>query len=70
MAKYKVLFSGFAYLEAGSCDEAEDLYLCDEYVYEKMRIDSVEEIDDLVFAQIEEALNEERMEYLLLQAQR
>ena len=45
MAKYKVCYSGFAYVEADTPEEAEDNYDCDA-VYEERQTDSIEEVDD------------------------
>ena len=45
--KYKVNFSGFAYVEADSEDEAIDLYI-DLSVYSEQTVTSVEEVDDFV----------------------
>ena len=47
MAKYKVNYSGFAYVEADTPEEAEDIY---EHfsVYEETQIDSVEEVDEFI----------------------
>ena len=45
--KYKVNFSGFAYVEADSEDEAIDLYI-DLPVYSEQTVTSVEEVDDFV----------------------
>ena len=45
MAKYKVYFSGFAYIEADSIEEAEDNY--DFYAaYEERMVDMIEEVDE------------------------
>lgn len=43
--KYKVNFSGFAYVEADSPDKAGDKVLDDDTVYSDTRIDDVEEVD-------------------------
>lgn len=45
MAKYKVYYSGFAYVEANNTKEAEEKYAYDN-VYEETQIDSIEEVDD------------------------
>lgn len=49
MAKYKVYYSGFAYVEADSAEEAEEDY---EYsnVYDERQIDEVEEVDEFTVA--------------------
>lgn len=44
--KYKISFSGFAYVEADNPQEAEELFLNDEPVYKETEIDSTEEVDD------------------------
>lgn len=43
--KYKVNFSGFAYVEADSEDEAAENYDYDE-VYRKEKIENIEEVDE------------------------
>ena len=48
MAKYKVSFSGFAYIEANDEEEAKDLLYFDEFSYKETQIDEVEEVDDFV----------------------
>lgn len=45
MAKYKVYYSGFFYVEADSMEEAEELYDTN-YIYEEEHIDGVEEVDE------------------------
>ena len=47
MAKYKVYFSGFAYIEADSMEEAEDNYDF-EAVYEEQQVDMIEEVDEFL----------------------
>lgn len=47
MAKYKVYFSGFAYVEADSQEEAEDIY-ADEAIYEEVEVTDTEEVDEFV----------------------
>lgn len=44
MAKYKVYYSGFAYVEADSAEEAEENYEYDN-TYEERRIEKVREVD-------------------------
>lgn len=44
--KYKVNFNGFAYVEAESEQEAEELFLNDETVYMETGLVSTEEVDD------------------------
>lgn len=49
MAKYKVYYSGFAFIEADNEEEAKELYYDDyDIVYEEKQVDEVEEIDDFV----------------------
>ena len=50
MAKYKVCYSGFAYIEADSEEEAIEIYDDDDYgiIYEEKQVDKVEEIDYFV----------------------
>lgn len=47
MTMYKVHFSGFAYVEADSPEEAEDIY---EHfsVYEEKQVDDIEEVDEFM----------------------
>lgn len=45
MAKYKVCYSGFAYVEADSVEEAEDDYEFGS-VYEERQVDMIEEVDE------------------------
>lgn len=47
MPKYKVSYSGFAYVEADSPEEAEDSYY-DYPVYDECEPTSVEEVDDFI----------------------
>lgn len=47
MAKYKVYYSGFAYVEADSEEDALEDYE-DFAAYEERHIDSVEEVDDFI----------------------
>lgn len=46
--KYKVNFSGFAYIEANDEKEAKDKFGCEDIEYEEYSIDNVEEVDDFV----------------------
>lgn len=51
MAKYKVYFSGFAYIEADSEEEAEEIFWDDPSGdYQEYGIDSVEEVDEFLVA--------------------
>lgn len=47
MAKYKVNYTGFAYVEADSPEEAEDIY---EHfsVYEEKQVGDIEEVDEFI----------------------
>ena len=45
MAKYKVYYSGFAYVEADSEEEALETYDYDS-VYEEYGVDRIEEVDE------------------------
>lgn len=46
MAKYKVCYSGYAYVEAGTDVEAREKYFDDQVIYEDMSVDVVVEIDE------------------------
>lgn len=47
--KYKVNFSGFAYVEADSEEEAEEKAMYeDDAIYEEKKCESIEEIDEFV----------------------
>lgn len=48
MAKYKVYFSGFAYVEADSAEDAEEVYHYGDTDYEEQQVDAVEEVDEFV----------------------
>lgn len=49
MKKYKVSFGGFAYVEADSPEEAEELFNDDgAVVYSECQPDHAEEVDDFV----------------------
>lgn len=48
MAKYKVCFSGYAYVEASNEDFAILAYEEGDTVYEDVGVDSVEEVDDFI----------------------
>lgn len=45
MSKYKVYYSGFAYVEADSEEEAIDNYE-DDFIYDEKQVDEVEEVDE------------------------
>lgn len=44
MKKYKVKYSGYAYVKAESLEEAEELYE-DDAIYDERIIDEIEEVD-------------------------
>lgn len=45
--KYKVSFSGFAYIEADSPEEAEEKAMYeDDAIYEEKKCESIEEVDE------------------------
>lgn len=48
MAKYKISFSGFAYVEADTEEEALELFDDDLDIFREQRIDSVTEVDEFV----------------------
>ena len=44
--KYKVCFSGFAYVEAETAEDAKELFLNGETIYEETVTDSAEAVDE------------------------
>lgn len=44
--KYRVSFSGFAYVEADSAEEAEELYFDGGEIYEEYEVTEIEEVDE------------------------
>ncbi len=48
MAKYKVVYSGFAYVEADNEEDALELFDDDLDIFREQRIDSVTEVDEFV----------------------
>lgn len=48
MAKYKVVYSGFAYVEADSEEDAIEMFDDDLDIFWEQRIDSVTEVDEFV----------------------
>ena len=46
MAKFKVCYSGFAYVEAESWDEAEEKYHNCEATYEEMSVNAIELVEE------------------------
>lgn len=49
MARFKVCYSGYAYVEADSKEEAEDNYFFGINDYEEKSVDLVLEVDDAVW---------------------
>ena len=47
MAKYKVYYSGFAYVEADNEEEATEIYK-DDFIYVENYVDVVEEVDEFL----------------------
>lgn len=48
MGLYKVSFSGFAYVEANSEEEAEEKFHDDEYFYQDLWTDETEEVQEAI----------------------
>ena len=48
MAKYKVCYEGFAYVEADSEEEAKELFEDEEEVYREQEVTTVKEVDDFL----------------------
>lgn len=48
MAKYKICYSGFAYVEADSEEEAEEKYSWGDTMFDVESIDFVKEVDEFV----------------------
>lgn len=49
MAKYKVYFSGFAYVEADSAEEAEENFWDDPSgCYQECEVDEIKEVDEFL----------------------
>ena len=47
MAKYKVYFSGFTYVEADSAEEAEEIFWDDPSgCYQECEVDKIQEVDE------------------------
>lgn len=46
MAKYRVKYSGFVYVEADNIEEAEEMYDEGDTIYEESQIDGIEEVDE------------------------
>lgn len=48
MAKYKVSYSGFVYVEADTSEEAEEKAFDEEEIYSEKQVDAVIEVDEFV----------------------
>lgn len=49
MAKYRVNFSGFAFIEADDEEDAKERFWCDpDECYQECQVDTVEEVDEFV----------------------
>lgn len=48
MAKYKVKFGGFAYVEAESIEEAEEKFDDEEFVFCEYGVAAIEEVDEFL----------------------
>ena len=48
MVKYKISFSGFAYVEANSEEDAIEMFDDDLDIFREQRIESVTEVDEFV----------------------
>ena len=48
MAKYKVCYSGYAYVEADDPDNAIDAYYEEVAYFEEKTVDSVEEVEEFI----------------------
>ena len=46
MAKWKVEFSGFAYVEADNKEEAAEMYKDEDFVYQESAVTSVEQVGE------------------------
>ena len=46
MPKYKLTFSGFAYIEAEDKEEAEDKFDDEDFVFSQYGIDEIAEVDE------------------------
>ena len=49
MKKYKVMFSGYAYVEASDEDDARDVFDNEMEVYKEISVDVIEEVDEFLF---------------------
>lgn len=48
MAKYKITFSGFAYVEAEDEEEAREAFDDDDFAFKETKVDNVEEVDEFI----------------------
>lgn len=46
MKKFKVNYTGFAYVKADSTEEAEEKFDDDDYLYGELKVESIEEINE------------------------
>lgn len=46
--KYRVSFSGFAYVDADSAEQAEDMFWNDYITYEEKEVTEVEQVDEWI----------------------
>lgn len=48
MDRYKIYYSGFAFVEADSKEEAEELYHEGNTIFEEEQVDEVEKVDEII----------------------
>ena len=48
MAKYKVCYEGFAYVEADSEEEARELFDDEDFAYREQEVTEITEVDDFL----------------------
>lgn len=48
MAKYKVCYEGFAYVEADSEEEARELFEDEDFAYREQEVTEITEVDDFL----------------------
>lgn len=49
MAKYKIHYSGFAYVEASDEEEAEEMFFDGDTVVDETVVDEIEEVEEFVW---------------------
>ena len=49
MAKYKVCYSGFSFVEAESEEEAEEMFFDGDTIVDETVVDEIEEVEDFVW---------------------